>query len=212
MSENLDLEEIERKAYIAYHDDGLLDVFIGGYLVCAGIASFIETRFLFLFWCIVQPIGRLLYDEAKKRVTYPRLGYVRFTKKKIRDISFLTMFFIMAAGIVTLTGLFTYGGIPELMPPWVVLLNRYNLLFDGGVIASIFLFLSKIMNIRRLSTYSVITLIVFAAGYIYLSTPFIVSTENIGIPCILLGGVVTGFSAVRLHGFISRKPEGGISP
>jgi len=206
LSDEIDLKEIERRALTAYHEDGLLDIFWGGYLLFLGLVVFTPMEYRLI---VVMPtaLGILLYDRAKKRVTYPRLGYVKFTKEMEARVLRDTLIVIFVAWFVTLAGLFTNMGVPERASWLVLFLNRYNLLFQGGVLALIFLMLGRIMSISRLYHYSVISLLVFSAGYFYLDSPYIVSLQNLGVPCAIIGLIMVGIGASRLQRFIGKYPK-----
>jgi hypothetical protein len=206
LSDEIDLKEIERRALTAYHEDGLLDIFWGGYLLFLGLVVFTPMEYRLI---VVMPtaLGILLYDRAKKRVTYPRLGYVKFTKEMEARVLRDTIIVIFVAWFVTLAGLFTNMGVPERASWLVLFLNRYNLLFQGGVLALIFLMLGRIMSISRLYHYSVISLLVFSAGYFYLDSPYIVSLQNLGVPCAIIGLIMVGIGASRLQRFIGKYPK-----
>jgi len=203
LSDEIDLKEMERRALTAYHEDGLLDIFWGGYLLFLGLVVFTPMEYRLI---VVMPtaLGILLYDRAKKRVTYPRLGYVKFTKEMEARVLRDTIIVIFVAWFVTLAGLFTNMGVPERASWLVLFLNRYNLLFQGGVLALIFLMLGRIMSIIRLYHYSVISLLVFSAGYFYLDSPYIVSLQNLGVPCAIIGLIMVGIGASRLQRFIGK--------
>jgi len=203
LSDEIDLKEIERRALTAYHEDGLLDIFWGGYLLFLGLVVFTPMEYRLI---VVMPtaLGILLYDRAKKWVTYPRLGYVKFTKEMEARVLRDTSIVIFVAWFVTLAGLFTNMGVPERASWLVLFLNRYNLLFQGGVLALIFLMLGRIMSIIRLYHYSVISLLVFSAGYFYLDSPYIVSLQNLGVPCAIIGLIMVGIGASRLQRFIGK--------
>jgi hypothetical protein len=208
LSNEIDLKEIERRALTAYYEDGLLDIFIGGYLLFFGLSTFteFEHHIVVVSW-FLPVLSTLLYSEAKKRVTYPRLGYVRFTKEMRHRVWMNTSLVLFVAGLVTLTGLFTNMGVPESAPWGTLLLNKYNLLFLGGIFAVTFLMMGRIMSISRLYHYSVISLLVFFAGYFYLDSPFIVSEQSLGVPCAILGVIMVGIGASYLRRFIGMYPK-----
>jgi len=206
LTDDVDLKEVERRALAAYYEDGLLDIFIGGYLLFFGLLTFTEFEHRVVVW-FLPALSTLLYSEAKKRVTYPRLGYVRFTKEMRHRVSINTFLVLFIAGLVTLTGLFTNMGVPERAAWGTLLLNKYNLLFLGGVFAVTFLMMGRIMSISRLYQYSVISLLVFFAGYFYLDSPFIVSEQSMGAPCAIIGVIMVGIGASHLRRFIGRYPK-----
>jgi len=205
--DEIDLKELERVALRSYHADGLIDIFMGGYLMFIGLNFFIESEYSFpLLWAI-HIMGTLLYNIVKKRVTYPRLGFVRLTKETRRRIALECMIVIIIAGFVTLKGLFYHMGVPENAPRFVLLVNKYNLLFQGGVLALIFLMLGKIMNLSRLSYYSILSLTVFSSAYLYLGSPFTFSLQNAGVPLTIIGIIVMGVRVMCLQRFIERYPK-----
>ena len=207
MSDEIDLKEIERRALSAYHEDGLLDIFIGGYLLFMGLSAFTEFEYRHVVSWIIPPLGIWLYNKAKKHTTFPRLGYVKLTKEMRSRTAINTMIVLFMAGLVTLTGLFTNMGAPERAPWGTLLLNKYNLLFQGGVLAVIFLVLGRITSINRLFYYSALSLLVFPAGYLYLDSPFVVSLQNLGAPCAIIGIIMVGMGTSYLRRFIERYPK-----
>ncbi len=207
MSGDIDLEEIERRAIKAYNEDGLLDIFIGGYLIFSGLKAFIQLEHRNILLSILPGLGVLLYNEVKKLVTYPRIGYMKLTKERRARIARDSVIVTIVAAFVTFTGLFTGMGAPESAPRWVLLVNKYNLLFQGGILAFIFFMLGKIMGVERLYRYSVLSLLVFPAGYLYLDSPYVVTSQNMGTQCAFIGLVMVGYGALHLRRFISRYPK-----
>jgi hypothetical protein len=207
LTDDVDLKEVDRRALTAYHEDGLLDIFIGGYLLFFGFLTFTEFEYRPILISIMAPLGTMFYHEVKKLVTYPRLGFMKFTKERRARVARDTIIVLFVAGFVTLTGLFTGMGAPESAPWGVLLLNRYNLLFQGGVLALILLALGRVMSVNRLYWYSVISLLVFSAGYLYLDSPFIVSLQSMGAPCAIIGVIMVGIGASHLRRFIGRYPK-----
>jgi len=207
LSDEIDLEEIERRAVAAYHEDGLLDIFSGGYLLVFGLMAFIQLEHLNILISFLPGLGVLLYNEVKKLVTYPRIGYMKFTKERRARVARNSIIMMVVTGFVTLTGLFTGMGAPESAPWGVLLINKYNLLFQGGVLAFIFFMYGKIMGVNRLYRYSVLSLLVFPAGYLYLDSPYMVTFQNMGTQCAIIGVVMVGYGALHLRRFISRYPK-----
>ena len=76
MSEAFDIDHLERKAYFAYHEDGLIDVLTGIILTYTGIFILSEVDIPLLSWFVIMT--PLLYAEIKRRVTEPRIGHVKF--------------------------------------------------------------------------------------------------------------------------------------
>lgn len=82
MSTQLNLQEIERKAYLSTYQDGLWDIYLGLVVMCMSIFiyrpadGYTPTSILLalLFFFLAQS----LYRVGKKYLTQPRLGQVQF--------------------------------------------------------------------------------------------------------------------------------------
>ena len=79
MKHNINLKNLERKAYLSYHEDGILDLFIGFNILLFGLWILADMVYLAgAFVAISTPI----YTQMKKQITIPRLGYVKFTSSR----------------------------------------------------------------------------------------------------------------------------------
>ena len=76
------LTEVERRTYMSYHQDGLLDIFVGVYVLLFGSGISLMTVTEFSTWFVIPAIFPALmvpiWISAKKRITMPRIGYVKF--------------------------------------------------------------------------------------------------------------------------------------
>lgn len=112
MSTQLDLKEIERKAFRSTYQDGLLDICIA--LVLGSMAllmfnvvqdngSWIYVALAFLGVCA----GELIFWAGKKFVTLPRMGQVKFgeiRRKRTKTLALtLVVVVLIQVGIVLLT-------------------------------------------------------------------------------------------------------------
>lgn len=212
MTDKIDLREIERRAYRSYHEDGLIDIFIGGYLIWFGASLLLEKPPLYNIVPFVVPlVGSLAWNYLKRRITFPRIGYVRFSDKTRRRITRDSLIVTITAGFVTLTGFFTLLGRPELTPWWVKLLNRYGLIFFGCVLVALLALHGRIMNVNRLHAYSVAVFVVFASGQFLLRIPGYSLWEKIGFVSIGFGMIMIGGGAFHLHGFLARYTNEGVT-
>lgn len=96
MTQGLDLRQLERKAWTSYHNDGLWEILLGLMLLPLGLRGLTDQ----LAWYAALPAGPVLFLMAKKHITVPRMGLVRFgpTRRRKRK---------MIAVIVTLSVLAT---------------------------------------------------------------------------------------------------------
>ncbi len=83
MSEQLNLKELERRAYRSTFQDGLWDLYLAGLMACLGILGVIGLRdtetWVWLIGYTVLVGGVLgLFMLGKRYITVPRLGIAKF--------------------------------------------------------------------------------------------------------------------------------------
>jgi len=101
------LTEIEKKAYRSTFQDGLWDIFLGSQLlvlsICALLSNIGITEKLHMGVLIVlQVLIVLAFTIGKKRITIPRMGFVKFGPKRKRRItkSRIILLISVLAGVV----------------------------------------------------------------------------------------------------------------
>jgi hypothetical protein len=115
MSNTLDLTNLEKKAFRTVHQDGLLDICMGGIVMSMAAMTYnmvyseasegfpILWFSIFLFGMLAS---QLIFWAGKKFVTGPRLGQVKFGPQRKRRARTLAM---VLAGIVLLQVLLVVG-------------------------------------------------------------------------------------------------------
>lgn len=141
MTEEINLKEIERKAWTSYFEDGLWDLFFGALLLIGGIRSLTDnvwyTSFL-LVPIIILPVG-------KKLITIPRLGHVKFgAARKLKQAKAITILVISVLATLALL-LFPRSGLPLPRLPIFPIM--------AGWIAVVFGLLAYYLDFRRLFAY-----------------------------------------------------------
>ncbi|UCE74817.1 MAG: hypothetical protein JSV56_03705 [Methanomassiliicoccales archaeon] len=76
MSKNIDLKKIEKKAWTAYFQDGLWDIFMASMMLTMAIRTLTDNVWFTLGMFSGVPILIL----GKRFVTIPRLGFVKFSQ------------------------------------------------------------------------------------------------------------------------------------
>ncbi len=111
MDNQLNLKELERKAFRSTYQDGLWDVQWGLIVICMGIFEFrpdygYGPRNIFLM-LLAFSLANLVFWVGKKFVTVPRMGQVSFgplRKKKNRTLAIiLSAVVLVQAGVVLVT-------------------------------------------------------------------------------------------------------------
>jgi hypothetical protein len=83
MSNNVDLKELEKKAYTSTFEDGLLDIFFGTMLALNGISPLLEHFGISRHWVTGTFLSlAIFYWAGKKFITMPRIGLVKFGKER----------------------------------------------------------------------------------------------------------------------------------
>ena len=73
-----DFSPLKRKVYLAYHQDGILDLVAGSVVLGFGLNMLTDNIvFLMIGW-----LAMMVYVLIKQRVTVPRFGYVRIDSDK----------------------------------------------------------------------------------------------------------------------------------
>jgi hypothetical protein len=103
--EKTDLKQLERKAWTSYHQDGLVDLFLG-FLLIAGVLGYTGSLGR-VGGPILQLSCPLFLLAAKKWITVPRMGMVKFgperTAKRKRTAFVASIAVLITAGLLVLT-------------------------------------------------------------------------------------------------------------
>lgn len=202
MTQKNSLREIEKKTYMSYHQDGLLDIFIGIYVLLFGIGILLLTMTDFSTWFIIPAIFPAImipiWLSAKKRITMPRIGYVKFGVRGANKMMALFLG-LMVAGL----GVFMVFGLGASMGEgWALILRDFfisNSMIIIGIgslaISSLFAYT---MGLKRLYGYGLLIFVLFFTGY-FITIPFEYLLVTIGFVI-----VVSGF--VLLMRFIRKYP------
>lgn len=190
-----EFDSLKRKVYLAYHQDGILDLVAGS--VVLGFGTFMLTDnivFMMLGWFVM-----MLYVFLKNRITVPRFGYVRIdSQKKARMQSWISV----GIGVLVLLLFFLLPiflrrePISPEMDAWI---RRYHMvplstmLFGlPALVAALFL------GLKRFYLYALL-----AVGL-----PLVGALLNIEtyIPIVTTGVVIIAVGAVLLTAFLKKYP------
>jgi hypothetical protein len=164
MQQNINLKELEMKAYTSYHEDGLLDLFLG-----LGIIGFVETVFFNMTSTasIIPALAIVFYMVAKKKITIPRIGHVKFSLNRNPHLLLIQGLLVATLLLGLLFGLLVwkFSGSGE-MPPWMkMMLEQYPHLIVGFVGVLLFCLTAYATGIKRLYFYAALTLVLFVGGW-----------------------------------------------
>jgi len=148
MEEGISLKEIQRRVYMTFFQDGLWDIFLGLFILGWGLAILTDLAYLpgvtfiglyFAIWGV------------KKRLTYPRIGYARFSMTSRRRI---TARFVILGLAVMLVGVMVavLWGIGA-RPQWLA--DYFPLVFNG-ILAAVVCFIAYWARVNRFYVYAVL--------------------------------------------------------
>jgi hypothetical protein len=197
------LKEIERRAYMSYHQDGLLDIFAGLYILGFGLGIMMDILWEFGFGVIMPAILIVtvlpIWIAAKRKITMPRIGFVNFGT---RGANKLTAVFIgtMVAGLGAFFA-FTFATSQSGLRQWLDLIVQNGMLIVGfGTLVVCALF-GYAMGLKRLYAYGLLAVIVLAIGH-FMGIFFAYIITALGITV-----MVVGFAL--LIGFVRKYPLKG---
>jgi hypothetical protein len=108
MSQNINLKELERKAWTSYFQDGLWDIYLGLLLLAMAIGALLSDIGVPEAWdmtvyATLMVLSMLVLWAGKKFITVPRMGRVKFGPKRkarlnwVRVVLFLSV--LVGAGV-----------------------------------------------------------------------------------------------------------------
>ena len=201
MNTKTSLREVERRTYLSYHQDGLLDIFVGIYVLLFGLGILLMTVTEFSTWFVIPAIFPAvmmpIWISVKKRVTMPRIGYVKFGYRGAnKGMAIFLGLAVAGLGVFMLFGLGASRG-----QGWALTLR--NLIIPNGMIiigilaAAISSLFAYTMGLRRLYAYGLLTLaLLFAAHFAII--PFAYSLLTIGVLMIINGSILL-MQFIRKH-------------
>ena len=181
--DKINLRELERRAYLSYHQDGILDLFIGFNIVLFGLWILADMAYLAgAFVAIFMPI----YAQVKKQITVPRLGYVKFAPSRTAKVKKTTLFLVIAGVLTLIPGVLLFATTEMGILAPIQLLIEYSMIVIGVAGMVLLAAVAYISEIRRLYTYSALFLAIFTCGY-FLSIPFFYYLMTLGAVILLSG-------------------------
>lgn len=184
MESTIDVKEIERKAYLSFHQDGFLDILAGMFILGLGMAM-LEMPGIVATLLWAMPVA--LFWPMKKGIVYPRLGYVRFgrerRKKEMTKLAVLIALWCLPLIIL--------GIVLNCFPASrkVAWLNEHEIL-SGQIFMAVFISVGAILSgIKRLYVYAALTLLMFVTDHL-LSIPTYLYLIPLGTAILIFGVAV----------------------
>jgi hypothetical protein len=189
---NKNLDRLQRKIYLAYHQDGILDIAAGS--IATGFSLFMLADTL--VFLILGMLPAMLYIPLKERITTPRFGYVRFEPEKVTAGRYAVS---IGVGLLVLlvVAASAFGGLTDRLPEaWM---QRYHMVPIAG-----FLFAlpaagaAGFLGLKRFYLYAAL-----AVGLPALGGALEIPTF---IPILALGILVAAYGFWLLANFVKQHP------
>lgn len=202
MTERIDLESLEKKAYRSVFNDGLWDLFIGMLILNIGMGPLFTFLFsslgyisVFIIITVWNIITLLIFIFGKKYITIPRVGYVKFgPKRKSKQLKLKIFLFVVFFLNLILFGLHLGDMIDySLMQPLLI-----ALFLGFGIFTIPFCVIAYFLDFTRLYYYS------FSAGLGFFLTELISPIVGDYLDDFIIFGVIGGIIIlIGLYYFIS---------
>jgi hypothetical protein len=197
------LKEIERKAYMSYHQDGLLDIFAGLFVLGYGFGIYIDIVWEFGFGTIMPAILFAtvlpIWIVAKRKITVPRIGFINFGTRGANKLYALFLG-TMVAGLFAFFA-FTLASSQSGLRQWHDLIFQNGMLILGIGSLAVCTIFGYSMGLKRLYAYGLLAMITLVIGHF----------TGIFIAYILmtLGTAVTIVGLALLIDFVRKYPLQG---
>lgn len=203
MKNEPDLKQIEKKAYMSYHQDGLLDIFVGLYILVFGLGIFTMTIWDYTFGIILPGILIVtvlpLWMGVKRKITMPRIGFVNFGLRGANKVTAIfTGFMVLGLGAMFV---FTFAMVQSESRQLLDLLFQNGMLIVGFGSLAVSLLFGYSMGLKRFYAYGLLSVISLVIGHF---AGFSFAYILIGLGTVIM---VTGIAL--LIGFIQKYPLKG---
>jgi hypothetical protein len=202
MSGAFDIDGLERKAYLAYHEDGLVDILTGFILAYTGffILSDVDTTLLNWF-VIMAPLG---YAGIKRRLTEPRIGHVKFGPGRRSRQQKVVMAVALIVNVLLVLSFFVERD--SIFAPWRAVEPVWGVLIVGSGLISLILFMIGHFNeVSRFRWYTGLSVVMFTIAHLLTdsSRGVFPRMAYAGIP---LGLIMMTNGALNLWRFLQKYP------
>ena len=206
MGNKPNVREVERRTYMAYHQDGILDIFAGTYVLVFGLGLLVNALWDFRFGIIVPGIMVALlipiWIAAKRKITLPRIGFVKFGASNPNRLMAVMIGLGVLGTAVLFVFMFATGG--EGIPLWVTTITENSHILVGIVSLTICVLFGWATGLKRLFGYGLLSMALFLAASA-LGLLFIYMIVALGTTAIAVGFVL-------LIRFVRKYPIRGDQP
>lgn len=207
VTQKIDLKDLERKAWTAYFDDGILDITAGLFVLAFGIGMTTKYSTLtVLSWMVI-----FFFAAAKKSITLPKVGLVKFSPERERRIKREQLFYVVFFTVTALIGLIFFIALASGIPSSVkTIIGELALVSYVLIIAAALCFVAYWKQIPRFYVYGGLTIVAVVAG-LFINMPEVHQLTIVRYQFLVTGTVILLAGFVVLARFLRKYPnrEGG---
>lgn len=185
-------DNLQKRLYATYHQDGILDLLIGLALLLWPVALVLDQ-----FWILgMTALIMSMYIPMKNSLSVPRMGYIRFESKQVQSRQLRITLLI---GMVTFAGAIVLYILLGNVPTDIITAVRDNIiLIFGAVFGLVFVGLAYFLNNSRFYLYAVLAVImIWASHFLHI---------RLDGTLLLLGVSITAIGAYILIQFLRTHP------
>ncbi len=194
MSQNLDVKKVEQRVWRASQQDGLMEVATG--ILLAATALQIREKGLIALWIVVLVSLAPGLEAIRKRVTYPRIGYVELVQEEPKKTLGIAVYAIVVMAAMALAFVI-FGDIGDL-----TLWQRWSPTLAGVLISGGMIYAASKSGAARYTMFMVLAVglgiafsILFPEGY-----------TGLTLYLLTLGGVFILCGAITFLRFLHKNP------
>lgn len=195
MSTTKEFDDLKNKIYLAYHQDGILDLTVATVLL--GFSAFMATKSV--VFLSVGVIFAAQYALMKRLITIPRFGYVQFVSEK-RNLA--QQYFLLGLGMLVLLAIFVgksyvsnLGDTPEMQ----AMMQRYHMVPLSAMLFGLPTLVAAIfLGLKRFYLYALLAVVLPTLGAWLNIETF--------IPILATGLVALAYGLGLLSNFLKKYP------
>jgi hypothetical protein len=195
VEQKIDLQKIERRAYLSYQNDGVWDLFLGLFFLVEGfLFAFDAAIFLGIFPAMMIPVA----VKIRKSFTTPRIGYVDFSPLRKLKVKKSRMTLSVLSSMTVILGLVVFMAFTG-NSEWQTWVRSLGILPFGFVISVLLGAAGFLFGLKRFVFYAGFIIVIFVAGH----------SLNLRIQAyfIFLGVIFSVIGMVLLVHFLRRFPK-----
>jgi len=157
MNQKIDLSKIEKKAYMAFHKDGLWDLCLGLTFICIVLGVYYDISML---TPIIASMAIIIVPSLRKSVVIPRMGYVKFSAERQAREKYKMNSLMILFTFTTFLGAFVFL-IYTMDMPFLNWVKDLGIIPIGFVMSLVSAVVGHLYEMRRYLIYAAIIMTVF---------------------------------------------------